>query len=217
MVILGQAGRVQRDGVGLRKQRVQVNVRGVRADVVVGVRVVRKNLATKAAQVAHHRGANAPGADDAHRGGGDVLAQLAVQAKVLRRGVARQQLDLALRHEHQHDGVVGHALWRVRRVRHAHAQLARVGHVDVLVADGARGEVAHALRPERVEQLRRHGVGDYAQRVMPRGKVGVIQRGIVAGPIELEAHLACSCLHILEFVVFAQRIGKKPHEKNLPR
>ena len=99
-------------------------------------------------------------------------ADLALEREVLRRGAPLDEFDLAQRHEHQHDCVVGHALGRVGGVRHANPQLAGMLDVDVVVADRAGGDAADPELVVAVQQLWRHGIGDdcRGRRPLQRGQ-----------------------------------------------
>ncbi len=77
-------------------------------------------------------------------------------------------------------------------------------HINVVVADGARGDGADAELVIAVEELGRHGVGDDGERVRTGGERGVLQRGIFARPVELDVQLVAGALKVNKLVERAQ-------------
>ena len=203
---------MERDHVGAGEKLIEPDVLDHVCERGLGVGVAGDHARAEADEPADDGLADAPGAHDAHGAGAERAADLSPELEVLVGGRGVHKLGLAQRHEDEHHGVVGHAVGRVGGVGHADAEVTRRAEVDVVVADGARGDAADAHGRVALEQLGRHRVRDDGQRVVTAGQLGVLERGVFARPAVLEAVLGGLGVEKRELVVLAQGISEQLHE-----
>ena len=147
-------------------------------------------MAAEAAQIFDDRRADFAGAENAD---GEV-AQLA--ALKTRKGVVvdlcapQGGLILAQAKKHEHDGVICHAVRRVVGVAHLEAELLCGGEVDVVCADGARGDVFYAALPDGGEQgAVKTCAAEYCDALGPVYRIDVFERQVILCFGELHAAL----------------------------
>ena len=217
MVFLRGVG-VQGDHVALRQQGLQRHILGDLFHLIVLVEVVGQQAAAEAGQMLQHRAANAPRADDAHRAGGDVPADLALQRIILCFAPLEDVPCLAQTHEHEHNGKVSHAVGRVVHIGHLHAQFPGSFAVHMVVADGTAADDLDPQLMEPAHYGRAHIAGRHRNSIVPGGQRGVFQRGILLRIAEFNAHLRCQTLRNPKFIVGAQRVEKDfcRHRISLP-
>jgi hypothetical protein len=89
-------------------------------------------------------------------------------------GTADGFLGIPHRHQHEHQGVVGHAVGRIGDIPDADADAFRVRHVDVVVADAPRGEILHADPTERTQRrMADPGFVTHADAPVSAGQFGI--------------------------------------------
>ena len=211
VLVLGEAGGVQRDHVGAGQKLVERHVLDAPAQAVLRVGVAGDDSAPEAGEALADGLTDGACAHDAHGAGVERAADLSPQAEVL---VARGDVDelgLAKRHEDEHHSVIGDARGRVGRMPDADAETVRRVEVDVVEADGARGEAADTELGVARQELGGHRVGDDGDRVVALHKLCVVHRGVLGGPAELETVLVGEPLKDRQLVVGAQRISEELH------
>ena len=157
------------------------------------------------------RAADLAGADHAHRAPRKVTPHLAGQRVVLHGGAQHDLVHLARGHQHQHNGIVGHALGRVVAVAHAQAQAFGGVQRQVVVADAAAGQVldAHAGKGFQVFGPDLAGVGAHGVAAFGQAKVAGVRR--FGRPGIVDAVLLAVGLAVGQLVKRAQRIKKDLH------
>ena len=160
----------------------------------------------------HDRSADASRADDADRGRRDIEADLALEAEVLDKVLALDELDLPCCHHHEHDCVVRDALRRVGGMGDLHAELVCIRDIDVVVADRTGCDGLDTKLMELVKDLGRHRIRDDGYCVSTFGKLEIGSIRVVGRPGKLESLLLRKVFHIAKLVVGTQRIGKELHD-----
>ena len=217
MVLLRGVG-VQGNDVAFSQQGLQRHILGDLLHLVVLIQVVGQQAAAEAGQVLQHRAADASRADDAHRAGGDVPADLTLQGVILCFAPLEDMPGLAQAHEHEHNGKVGHTVGRVVHIGHLHAQLPGSLAVHMVVANGTAADDLDPQLMEPAHHGRAHIAGRHRNSIVPGGQRGVFQRGILLRIAEFNAHLRCQTLCKTQFIVGAQRVEKDfcRHRISLP-
>ena len=137
-VVVGVVGvHVQRDDVGRGQDLIEARIGGHRGGLVVLVGVEGHDLAAEARQTTDYGGADAAGAEHAHGQLRQVASDLAAQGVVLHMRALEDVGQATQRGQGKKQRVVGDRGGRVADVVHMQAELARVGEVDVVVADAA--------------------------------------------------------------------------------
>ena len=134
-VVLGRCRHVEGDDVGAPVELLERHVRPQGKKLLALVRVKADHRGAKAPKPPGHRAPNAPRAHDAHREGAERAAHEAREGEIVHVLPVDHRLVLAQRHEHEHEGEVGHAVRRVARVGDADAQALCGREVDVVRAD----------------------------------------------------------------------------------
>ncbi len=96
-------------------------------------------------QVAEDGAADAAGAHHPHRQVVQLPALKALKAVILRQRAALDGLELAGHHQHEHHGIIRHAVRAVGGVGKFEAERPAGLHIQVVKADAAGGDVAHPL------------------------------------------------------------------------
>ena len=214
VAVFCESRRMERHNVGFREQLLQLHVLGLRAHVVTRERVACQHSAAESGEFSNHARSDGACAHYAHGAGSQAAPKFAFEPEVLHSGMAKHLLGAAEGHQHEHDGVICNAFGRIGGMGHAHAERAGMVHINVVVADGTRGDGADAELVIAVEELGRHGVGDDGERVRAGGERGVLQRGVFARPVELDVQLMAGALKVGELVERAQ--GKREDLHSAP-
>ena len=152
---------MQGDDIAFGQQSLQRHILRDLLHLCIGVQIVGQQTAAKAGQMLQYRAANAAGTDHAHRAGGDVTADLSLQRVVLRLPALEDVPCLAQAHQHEHNGKVCNAVWRVVHISHLHAQFPGRLAVYVVIADGTAADGLYAQFMEALYHGRAHIAGRY--------------------------------------------------------
>ena len=136
---------MQGDDVTLGVQLVQLHVFRKARQRRIGMVGVGQDFTAKAAEIPDDGGADLAGADDADSQAPQFPAHEAVQGEVVDQRPADGDLGLAEHDEHHHDGEIRHIIRGVMGVVYMDTQFFGRRCVDVVVADGAGGDMADAL------------------------------------------------------------------------
>ncbi len=211
MIILFRRVGVQRNDVGLRVELLKGNIGGVLADGCIFIRVIAENAAAEAGKVLDDGPADPAGSDDAYRREADVIADLAAKGVILKIGAAEDAHDPTLQHQHQHDGVVGHAGGRIADVGDAQAKRLRLVEIHMVVADGAAEDPADADRRKALEHRASHVAGRHADAVRAGGKLIILRVRIGGRVVKIDAEFFAERLRAGELVKVTKSVEKQLH------
>ena len=218
MVILLRSVGVQSDDIAFRQQGLQRHILGDLLYLVVGVQVVGQQAAAKAGQMLQHRAANAACTDHTHSAGGNIAADFSLQGVVLRFAALEDVPCLAQAHQHEHNGKVCNAVWRVVHIGHLHAQFPGRLAVYVVIADGTAADGLYAQLVKPLDHGRAHITGRYRHGIIALCQFSVFQRGILLRRAKLNVQLRCQPLRDAQLIVGAQGVKKDfcCHKTSLP-
>ena len=107
---------VKGDDVRFPKEGVQVHIGDEVLYVSVPVQVIAQKTAAEAAEMAGHGASNMAGADDAYGGVRYFQSHFSLKREIITAGRLNDQFQLSAAGQHEHDGIIGHAVWRISRV-----------------------------------------------------------------------------------------------------
>ena len=163
MRIFPRGRHMQRQHIAFGKERIKGHILRKRADVFAFMQIVRQNAAAKPRQTRNDGAPDPAGPRDADGQARQFAPLHAGQRIILHRRMAQNGFTAAHRHQNQHQRIIRDAVGGIADIADMHANLLRVGKVNVVVSDCTRGEIAHPGFPQRVEGLRRHGSCDDAR------------------------------------------------------
>ena len=131
-----------------------------------------------------------------------------LQGVVLRFAALEDVPCLAQAHQHEHNGKVCNAVWRVVHIGHLHAQFPGRLAVYVVIADGTAADGLYAQLVKPLDHGRAHITGRYRHGIIALCQFSVFQRGILLRRAKLNVQLRCQPLRDAQLIVGAQGVKK---------
>lgn len=125
---------------------------------------------------------------------------------------------LAQAHQHEHNGKVCNAVWRVVHIGHLHAQFPGRLAVYVVIADGTAADGLYAQLVKPLDHGRAHITRRYRHGIIALCQFSVFQRWILLRRAKLNVQLRCQPLRDAQLIVGAQGVKKDfcCHKTSLP-